>query len=110
MITREEINEFDILYNYIDNNEILGYLEIRIIDDVIDIINVFTNPEYRRNGVATKLLNEMIKNEKYSRIMLEVNENNNEAIKLYRKLGFEEISIRERYYGSYTAVVMQKVK
>ena len=42
--------------------------------------------------------------------MLEVNENNNEAIRLYSKLGFKEISLRERYYGENTAIIMEKVK
>jgi len=110
MITREEINDFDILYNYVEDDEIYGYLEIRIIDGVIDIINVYTNEEYRRQGVATKLISYMLENEEYSRVMLEVNEDNNEAFKLYRKLGFEEISIRERYYGSNSAIIMQKVR
>ena len=44
---------------------------------------------------------EKIEKEDFNRIMLEVNENNNEAIKLYTKLGFKEISFRERYYEGY---------
>ena len=48
--------------------------------------------------------------EEYSRIMLEVNENNNPAIRLYNKLGFKEISLRERYYGEDTALIMEKVR
>ena len=51
-----------------------------------------------------------ITNEEYSRIMLEVNENNIQAIKLYNKLGFKEISLRDRYYGEDTAIIMEKVK
>ena len=39
-----------------------------------------------------------------------VNENNNEAMRLYSKLGFKEISLRERYYGEDTAIIMEKVK
>ena len=46
----------------------------------------------------------------YNRIMLEVNENNNEAIRLYTRLGFKEISLRDRYYGEDTAIIMEKVK
>ena len=52
----------------------------------------------------------MFKNENYSRIMLEVNENNIEALRLYNKLGFKEISLRDRYYGEDTAIIMEKVK
>ena len=64
----------------------------------------------KQQGIATSLMNEMINNEDYNRIMLEVNENNQEAIKLYTKLGFKEISFRDRYYGEDTAIIMEKVK
>ena len=46
-------------------------------------------------------------NEKYENrtkeeksILLEVNENNFSAIKLYRKNNFKEISVRKNYYGT----------
>ena len=55
-------------------------------------------------------MNEMIEKEDYNRIMLEVNENNNEALRLYNKLGFKEISLRDRYYGEDTAIIMEKVR
>ena len=110
MVNKEVITETDSVYNYIDNEKILGYLEIRLVDGVVDIMNLFVNEEDRKKGVATALMNEMINNEEYNRIMLEVNENNNEAIRLYSKLGFKEISLRERYYGDDTAIIMEKVR
>ena len=110
MIKKEIISDTDSVYNFYDGEKVLGYLEIRLVDGVIDIMNLFVNEEDRRKGVATSLMNEMIEKEDYSRIMLEVNENNNEAIRLYSKLGFKEISLRERYYGEDTALIMEKVK
>lgn len=110
MINKEEISSTDSVYNFIKDEKILGYLEIRLVDGVIDIMNIFVNEEDRKKGVATSLLNYMMDNEEYNRIMLEVNENNYEAIKLYSKLGFKEISLRERYYGSDTAIIMEKVR
>ena len=110
MISKESISDTDSVYNYIENDKILGYLEIRIVDGVIDIMNLFVNEEDRRKGVATHLMNEIINKEEYNRIMLEVNENNKEAIRLYSKLGFKEINLRERYYGTDTAIIMEKVK
>lgn len=110
MIIRDEIDDLDIIYNYMDGETVLGYLEIRIIDGVVDIINVFTNEENRKQGIATSLFEYMFEHEKFNRIMLEVNEKNNEAIRLYNKLGFKEISIRERYYGEDPAIIMEKVK
>lgn len=110
MINKEIITETDSVYNYMDGDKVLGYLEIRSVDGVIDIMNLFVHEDNRRQGVATALMNEMIEKEDYSRIMLEVNENNIEAIRLYTKLGFQEINLRERYYGEDTAIIMEKVK
>ena len=93
-----------------DNDKVLGYLEIRLVDGVIDIMNIFVNEENRKQGIATSLMEEMFNKEDYSRIMLEVNEHNDDAIRLYNKLGFKEISLRDRYYGEDTAIIMEKVK
>ena len=111
MINKEILSATDSVYNYCDeNNKILGYLEIRLVDGVLDIMNIFVNEENRNIGIATSLMEEMFKSENYNRIMLEVNEKNIEAIKLYNKLGFKEISLRERYYKEDTAIIMEKVK
>ena len=110
MIVKEIISDTDSVYNYMDEDIVLGYLEIRLVDGVVDIMNLFVSEDVRRKGIAFALMNEMINNETYNRIMLEVNENNNEAIRLYTKLGFKEISVRERYYDEDTALIMEKVK
>ena len=110
MIEKEILSDTDSIYNYMDGDKVLGYLEIRLVDGVLDIMNLFVNEEDRRKGIATELMNKMIQEENYSRIMLEVNENNIQAIKLYNKLGFKEISLRDRYYGEDTAIIMEKVK
>lgn len=110
MVNKEILTDTDSIYNYMDGEKVLGYLEIRLVDGVVDVMNLFVNEENRRQGIATTLMNKMIDEEEYSRIMLEVNENNNPAIRLYNKLGFKEISLRERYYGEDTALIMEKVR
>ena len=110
MIEKEILSDTDSVYNYMDNDKVLGYLEIRLVDGVIDIMNIFVNEENRKQGIATSLMEEMFNKEDYSRIMLEVNEHNDDAIRLYNKLGFKEISLRDRYYGEDTAIIMENVK
>lgn len=110
MIEKEILSDTDSIYNYMNGDKVLGYLEIRLVDGVIDIMNIFVNEENRKQGIATSLMEEMFNKEDYSRIMLEVNEHNDEAIRLYNKLGFKEISLRDRYYGEDTAIIMEKVK
>lgn len=110
MIEKEILSDTDSVYNYMDEEKVLGYLEIRLVDGVVDIMNLFVNEEERRKGIATSLMEKMFETEDYSRIMLEVNENNEEAIKLYNKLGFKEISIRDRYYNEDSALIMEKIR
>lgn len=112
MIEKEVLSDTDYIYNYKYNegDTILGYLEIRLVDGVIDIMNLYVNVENRKQGIATKLMEYMFENERYNKIMLEVNENNLQALKLYNKLGFKEISLRDRYYGDDNAIIMEKVK
>lgn len=71
-------------------------------------------------GLGNRLLKESInllflekkyknRNEIEKQIILEVDENNYNAIKLYLKLGFEEISLRKNYYGlNNHGIVMKK--
>ena len=110
MIEKERLSETDSIYNYYDGDKILGYLEIRLVDGVLDIMNLFVNEDSRNKKIATSLMNEMIEKEDYNKIMIEVNENNSIALKLYTKLGFKEISMRDRYYGDDNAIIMEKVK
>lgn len=110
MIEKEILSDTDSIYNFMDGSKVLGYLEIRLVDGVVDIMNLYVNPENRKQGIATQLMNEMFNREDYNRIMLEVNEKNTEAIRLYNRLGFKEISLRDRYYGDDTAIIMEKVR
>lgn len=79
--------------------------------------------EYQEQGFGEKLLiesienlikdnkNAGIKNINFSenKFLLEVNENNVKALKLYKKIGFEEISVRKNYYGNNeNAIIMIK--
>ena len=55
--------------------------------------NIFVHPKFRRKGVATRLVNEMTdiaKSKGFSRIMLGVYTENENALRLYKKLGFTE--------------------
>ncbi|MBO4477345.1 MAG: GNAT family N-acetyltransferase [Lachnospiraceae bacterium] len=57
-----------------------------------EVLNVFTEKEYRGRGISTRLLNEMIayaKEKQLCRIDLKATD---EGYKLYKKLGFVEIT------------------
>lgn len=90
----------------------VGFVTASIGYDDADIESVFVLPTKRNLGVAKTLLSkieEVIKNLKKQRILLEVKEGNAPAINLYSALGYKEISIRKKYYkDGKNAIVMQK--
>lgn len=91
-------------------NKIVGFAGIKIILDEADIMNIAVNETYRRQGIATLLLNHLLntcKEQSIKTIHLEVNEENFSAISLYEKFGFKECGRRKKYYDDkYDAILM----
>jgi ribosomal protein S18 acetylase RimI-like enzyme len=66
------------------------------------IANVATHPDYRRHGIAQVLTQQAMKHaqaKKASAVWLHVRDDNLGAIRLYEKLGFQEISRRTTWYA-----------
>ncbi len=95
------------------NGEVAGYVMCRIehglsklnklsVKKLGHVISIAVLPEYRRRGIATKLLNKAMRilKEEYScgEVYLEVRVSNNPAIHLYQKLGFKIVKVSKRYY------------
>ena len=113
----------------LDKNEkfeknVLGYVAFYGTIESIDIFEIAIKKEYQGQCFGEKLLTEsmgnLLKNNKNSEIknihfsenkfLLEVNENNIKALKLYKKIGFEQISVRKNYYGNNEdAIIMMKI-
>ena len=92
-------------------NEIIGFAGIKIIIDEADIMNIVVKKSYRNNGIGSLLLENLIliSNKKnFNFIDLEVDCKNTIAINLYKKFGFEEISLRKNYYKNNDAMIMKK--
>lgn len=77
-----------------------------------DITSVAVHPNHRRKGLAKRLIAEFEKGlpEFTESIFLEVRESNEAAIELYKKCGFEPLSVRKNFYvkPQENAVVMRK--
>ena len=95
-------------YAYELNNEFIGFICILDLDTELEIIDVFVLPEYQGNGYGDKLLKYILDNYKNRNYFLEVNVNNERAINLYKKNGFEVLDIRKHYYKDEDAYVMSK--
>jgi ribosomal-protein-alanine N-acetyltransferase len=97
------------VYGYYDNDKLVGFIHILKTFECLEIINVVVDTDYRKKGIATKLidyLNECYDDVEY--ILLEVNEKNSNAINLYNKLGFNVINVRKKYYGNDDALIMRR--
>ena len=90
-------------------NTVIGFAGIKIILDEADIMNIAVMKNYRRQGVATLLLNHIFnicKEKNIETLNLEVNEENFSAISLYQKFGFKECGRRKKYYDNkYDAIL-----
>ena len=84
-----------------DNDKVVGYAGVQVILDEGYITNVAVFPEYRRLGVAAKIIdvymNFAAAND-LAFLTLEVRPSNEAAIALYRRFGFEEVGRRKNYY------------
>lgn len=99
-------NAFNNVIIYKEDNQILGYLDYSIMYERGEINYIFVLEQYRSKGIASKLLEYMINNTKVEEISLEVNKDNSNAIKLYRKYNFKEVGIRKGYYNGVDGILM----
>lgn len=104
----EIINNKEIIGYYI-LDKLVGFIIFKKLYETIDILYVVVEPDYRKKGIGSKLLNEIIKME-CKHIMLEVNTKNIAAINIYKKNNFKIINTRKKYYKTDDAYVMELIK
>lgn len=90
---------------------VAGFLNVRDVLGEIYINNIAVKRNYRRRGIAQKLLLELEKRA-YDFITLEVRESNESAIKLYEKMDYKRVGVRRNFYEKPTenAILMTKTK
>jgi ribosomal-protein-alanine N-acetyltransferase len=84
-----------------EGEQLGGYLIVSRYVDAWHVMNIAVDPEFRRRGVATALLERLFElaNDGSGRgYTLEVRVSNEGAIKLYERLGFTARGIRRGYY------------
>ena len=101
-----EVNPYGHFIVYKKDDNILGYLYYSLIYDRIEINQIEVLREERRKGIASKLMEYLIKDN--LSITLEVKKTNEAAIKLYKKYGFLEVATRRGYYNGVDGILMEK--
>lgn len=83
--------------------KIVGYVGLWLLHPEIHVTNMTVSTEYRMQGLGTKLM-EYVMNlaleSKFKVVTLEVRHNNDAALALYRKFGFEIRGMRKNYYAA----------
>jgi len=81
---------------------LVGFIIFWLVHDEVHILNVATDPEVRRQGVARFLLTECVargRSDGARLATLEVRRGNVAAIKLYEAFGFRSVGVRPKYYS-----------
>lgn len=91
----------------------IGYVCCDDISGEVYIGTIAVDTEFRKQGIGTKLLNRVIsycEKNNSSMLTLEVRVSNESAVKLYEKLGFENLGVRKNFYSNPTedAFIMTK--
>lgn len=115
-LNKFNINEYIENPNYIilvdiENSKLNAFLICYKNIDFYELELILVEENERNKKIGSRLLNNLIINnlKNGDEILLEVNMNNTNAIKLYNKFNFKVISIRKKYYGDEDAYVMKMV-
>lgn len=80
----------------------VGVITVQTIGELADLHRLVVAPGYRRRGVGTQLTTAAVCAVRHlgaRAMILEVDYTNDPAIALYSRVGFEQLTARENYYG-----------
>ncbi len=112
-VESELANENSVFIVAVEGEKVIGYIGMSVVIDEGYIFNVAVNADFRRKGVGTALINELVtygKKNNLCFITLEVRESNQAAISLYSDFGFIKVGERKNYYSdpAENAILMTK--
>lgn len=90
-----------VLYGVWEGGHLVGYIDYWHTPDEVEILNVATDPQRQRRGIASSLMQHAIADARAQHrelVRLEVRRGNQAAQALYHKLGFRAVGVRPSYY------------
>lgn len=100
-----ETLDFPLSRNYVlktPSKKTVGYTNFYVVQHEAHMLNIAIHPEWRKKGLAEKLLGHAIRllsGQGAREFYLEVREGNGDAINLYQRFGFKFIGRRKKYYS-----------
>lgn len=110
MLESELENPLSVIETACRDGKTVGYALGRVVADEAELLKICVLGDYRRQGIAEKLLSELLtkmREKGAAACYLEVRSRNLPAISLYKRLGFAEIGLRRNYYRDDDAVLMK---
>ena len=95
-------NDFKAPYKIIGIRNFAYMIYTEVLNEA-EIIFIAVDKDYKRKGLATKLVNSL-----EGQVFLDVNENNLGAINFYKACGFREYARRKNYYPDGDAILMKR--
>jgi ribosomal-protein-alanine N-acetyltransferase len=95
------------------DGHVVGYIigDRRRLRGVGWIASIGVHPDYRRRGIARRLLAECEEKMALPRIRLTLRRSNHAALRLYEGLGYVEVDTWKRYYrDGEDAIVMERIR
>ncbi len=83
--------------------ELLGYICFWVVFEELRLMNLAVSPSARRQGLATALVRHALavgRAQGAGRAVLEVRSSNEEARRLYERMGFVQVGLRAKYYAN----------
>lgn len=80
----------------------VGVISLQTVGETADLHRVLVSATHRREGIGTALVVaglQAVRHAGARSVMLEVAFDNDSAIALYQRLGFEQLAARDDYYG-----------
>ncbi len=97
----------------VEEDALCGYVGSQAVLGEADMMNIAVDPNFRRQGIARKLVERLIlelKSQGNYQLTLEVRASNAPAIGLYQAMGFVQVGKRPKYYTKPTedALILRK--
>ncbi|MEO0075390.1 MAG: ribosomal protein S18-alanine N-acetyltransferase [candidate division WOR-3 bacterium] len=95
------------------DERVVGYANLWHFADELQLANIAVSKKFRRQGIGSALLNQVIeiaKAKKCQSVFLEVRVSNITAQKLYEKFNFQPVFKRKRYYPDGEDAIIYRLK
>ncbi len=111
MLREEWESPLSVTVEHFEDGRLAAFALGKVAADEGELYQIGTLCEFRRRGIAEKLLAELhdkMREKGAAVCFLEVRSRNAAAISLYEKCGYERVSVRKDYYPDDDAVIMRK--